>query len=131
MAVLATIETTIWHRIWSKWLAFCAVYRTLNRKGELERLVQWASRKKLAGPKNAYERKIVEEERRLIRHASQSPRLVRWAHLLRWLSLAIRTTPKYAVRGSASAYRSDYSYRGSYSYHRGRKGQVQRRRMSF
>ena len=113
MAILATTET-------SRWQDFCVVYRSLNRKAELERLVRWAERKGLPGPREAYQRKVGDEERRLLQHTFRSPRLVRRARLLHWFSRLVRTTPRYPAKGSAAAYRNGYCYhrrKGTYSHH--------------
>ena len=111
MTIVAHIEASRWHRAWSKWQDFCAVYRLLNRKAELERLVRWAERKGLPGPREAYQCKVEDEERRLLQHTFRSPSLVRRARLLHWFSQAFRATPRSLAKGSAVAYRNDYHYK--------------------
>jgi hypothetical protein len=107
-----------------QWQTFCAVYRSLNRKGELERLARWATHKNLPGPRRAYQHRVDDEERRIMRYAFHSPRLVRWARLLQWLSLLVRKTPRYPAKGSAAHYRrgNGVEYRKTYSRHGSLRG---------
>ena len=105
MTTLVTLSLTRWHTTCSKWREFCAVFRILNRKGELERLAKWAIRKNLPGPRRLYERRIEDEERRLLQYTFRSRRLVRRARFLHWLSGLVKTTPRYVPRGSAAIYR--------------------------
>lgn len=85
---------------------FCAIYRALNRKGELQRLVTWAKNKRLSGPREFYEDLLLDVRMRLMTYALESPHLVRWSRLLYRLSGLVRTTPHYPAKGSASGYRT-------------------------
>jgi hypothetical protein len=83
----------------------CAIVCTLNRQTELERLVSWAERKRLPGPRRLYQRRLADEEMRLTHYALRFPRQLFWAHLVHRLSNLISTLPRYPARGSAATYR--------------------------
>lgn len=84
---------------------FCAVYRLLNRRAELERLIRWAARKRLKGPRLFYERRKQDTEQRLWRYTMRVPQLARYA---RWLHLLYRLLfppVRYPRKGAAGGYR--------------------------
>lgn len=102
-----TVTTALvsrWHGTKELWQDFCAVFRILNRQGELRRLTNWATQKNLPGPRELYERRLLDEESKLTRFAVHSPRLVRWVRLLHKLSYLVRKSPRFPAKGSASVY---------------------------
>src|SRR5688572_9750494 len=89
-------------------LCFRELYRILcilNRHKELERLVQWAARKRLTGPLKMYRNRLADEERRLLRYSVDFPRLFAYARLLFQFNHIINSAPRYPAKGSAKAYR--------------------------
>lgn len=90
------------------WNVYCA----LNRQTELERLVRWATERKLPGPRRLYEARLADERRRLLRYRLNAPRAFRWARWLAWLSHPLRVAPRYPAKGSAAAYRTQLARRG-------------------
>ena len=89
----------------SKWQEFCLIYRHLNRKGELKRLIKWASTNNYRGPMRLYQNHLTDVDRVLLRYRIDCPRLMKWAYALNMLSTVIRSTPRYRAKGSASKYR--------------------------
>src|SRR5258706_14237557 len=90
----------------SLWYEFWAILHAFNRRSELQRLVIWAKRKRLSGPRKLYQNRFADEERRLFVYTLSSPRLTKVAHLLHWLNHLISTPPLYPAKGSAPIYRS-------------------------
>lgn len=84
---------------------FCAVYRALNRRSELERLLAWAARKRLSGPRRLYEKRYADVERALFRYGRRSPHLVNRARVLHWIGRLINKPPRYPSRGAAAGYK--------------------------
>lgn len=77
---------------------------TLNRRNELSRLVCWAERRELPHPLRLYRTRLVDEEKRILRYRVNSPRLLRYAYFLHYLSRFINPTPQYLAKGSARIY---------------------------
>lgn len=67
---------TNYARAKSAWQEFWAILRSLNRRAELGRLVAWATRKQLPGPREFYQSRLLDEEIRMSRHVIVSPRFV-------------------------------------------------------
>lgn len=89
--------------------AFCEtlrkVWRSITRKADLERLQQWAKRKKLPGLQGHYTRLLIAEEERLLFLRFRHPRIVFLVSLLHELIEQIKGEPAYYPKGSASKYR--------------------------
>lgn len=85
--------------------SFYDVYWYLNRKRELNRLINWASRKKLRGPLRLYQNRLIDTEKKLLCYKFHSTCLVVWAQRFHWLAGFIRPTIKYTSKGAASFYR--------------------------
>lgn len=79
---------------------------TLNRMSELKRLIAWAEKKGLTEVRNAYQKKLMEDERKLFRHRVCSPRHAAWARRLHLLNTIISPTPRYPTKGAAAIYSS-------------------------
>lgn len=84
---------------------FFTILFTLNRRTELTRLVAWATRKRLVGPRRLYEKRLMDEEVRLARYSLQSPTLVKWVQRFHWFNNLILPAPQRNYFGSASHYR--------------------------
>lgn len=87
------------------WREIYAILVILNRQRELSRLIAWASRKHLRGPRRSYQLRLDDTERTLFRHQVSAPRLTAIARLLLNFNRLIFPTPRYFPKGSASAYR--------------------------
>lgn len=88
---------------------FWLLLRTLNRRAELERLVIWATRKRLAGPREFYRSRLLDEEVRLSRYTTTSPRLVvTLANLVHYSNRLAFPPRRYMRRGAAAAYSSKH-----------------------
>lgn len=91
------------HHSWLKWRR---VMVALDRVADLKRLVKWAERKRLPGPRAAYERKLHAAVNALLVYKSYYPGLVKWAHRLHWLKGQLSPPPRYWSKGSAAKYRT-------------------------
>ena len=88
-----------------------ATYRLLwlfNRRTELTRLIAWAKRKKLAGPRKCYERHLDDIEQKLLRYSLRHPGPAKWAFRLQQISSWLSPPPRYPRPGAASYYSSRY-----------------------
>ena len=85
---------------------FCAIYNILSRRYELERLIEWATRKKLIDPRRLYQSRWADEERRLTRVSWRSPRILCLVRFLFCANQIILPTRHYHAKGSAAKYRS-------------------------
>lgn len=89
----------------SNWREFYSILCAFNRRTELQRLVEWAERKKLSHPLKLYQNRLADEEKHLFRYRLQSPRLTAYASLLHQLTHILLPAPRYLARGSARGYR--------------------------
>ena len=87
------------------WRAFGMAYRLFNRRDELQRLIAWAARKRLSGPRKAYEYLLADCEHHLMRLRGDRPQLIGWATSLHMISMLFRYTPRFYHRGAAASYR--------------------------
>jgi hypothetical protein len=97
-------EATRQHHLWLAGREFWSILQAMNRQAELARLVEWAGRKRLAGPCRAYQARLGDEERRVVRYTLSSPRLAAWARRLQRLNRLISPAPRYLAPGSAAIY---------------------------
>lgn len=79
----------------------CAV----NREHELNRLVQWTKRKKLAKPLDLYESRLADEQKRILRYRMHDPHMVSLAYLIHTVSYGVFPPPEFHRKGAASGYR--------------------------
>ena len=86
------------------WSPFRLIFRMMNRRGELKRLVQWAERKRLAGPRRSYQVQLDDAERLLNQYTLRSPGAAKWARRTYQLAQWIVPAPRFPARGSAAAY---------------------------
>ncbi len=89
----------------TSWWVCRQVMRHLNRRADLERLLRWAIRKRLPGPRTTYERQMGHTVRTLVTYKAHHPRLVRWALRLHRLNSLLNPPPRYWAKGSARKYR--------------------------
>jgi hypothetical protein len=84
---------------------FYTIYCALNRRAELERLVAWATRKRLPGPRRLYRSRLLAEEQRVARYGRRFPRLAAWAAVAHRLYVCLTPRPRHPSRGAAVGYR--------------------------
>lgn len=82
------------------------IVRILNRRNDLNRLIQWAGKKHLKKVQSAYIDRLGDEERRHLRAILHYPRLIRFLTVLHALWDILAPAPPYYPKGSARAYRS-------------------------
>lgn len=94
-------------------MAFVAETRRIlylmNRQEELQRLVKWAVRKELSGPRKCYEGHIENVERKLLRSRVETPRAALWAQRAHALKRLLINRPRYPRRGAATEYSRRYA----------------------
>lgn len=108
MKITQTYRTTRLALIKIDLQRFRSFFNLLNRRAELERLAQWAKRKRLSGPYSAYRRQLFDEEMRLADYTVRSPRLAFWARLLHNLVHPNNNAPKYPRKKARSTYRAQH-----------------------
>ncbi len=86
------------------WREFWVILRLHNRRAELQRLVRWATRKRLPGPRTCYERHLDDVELRLFRYRVHFPTVTRWARWTHRIKCVLFPPPRYPARGSAAGY---------------------------
>lgn len=101
----ASLYFSQWHRYWFTWYDFWSIFRSLERRQQLEELLKWSKKKQLLGPHRLYQRHYVDIEIRLANKNIRHPELTKWAYFLYDLKTAIAPAPKPYARGSASIYR--------------------------
>lgn len=81
---------------------FWPLLHTLNRRAELERLVSWATRKCLAGPRKFYRSRLLDEKVRLSRYTITSPRwVVTLANIVHDFNRLLFPPRRYMHRGAS------------------------------
>jgi hypothetical protein len=94
-----------WRKVRLTWQEFVAVFRIYNRRAELRRLLEWASRKRLIRPHRLYQSRLLDEEQRLACYTVRSPNIVTYAYLLHKFIKVAFPPPRYYRKGSAAKYR--------------------------
>jgi hypothetical protein len=89
----------------SYWYTVWAVLRCLNRYQELTRLIAWAEKKRLSGPRRLYQKRLADQQIKLMRFALYTPHPLRIAKLLYSINRLINKPPRYMAKGAAAAYR--------------------------
>lgn len=77
----------------------------LNRKYDLEQLVAWATRKRLAAPRQLYQRLLIDEDKRLWKYERRSPLAARFAQIAVSLNALLNPPRSRYTKGYASKYR--------------------------
>lgn len=99
-----TYQVTRWHDARHTWREVRTILRLFNRQAELRRLVRWATRKQLAGPRRCYVSHLEDVDQRLFRYRVSSPAVVRWARWAFRLKCLLYRPPRYPGRGAAAGY---------------------------
>lgn len=98
---------TTYSRTKSAWHYLGNILCLLNRRAEFERLVSWATRKRLTGPREFYRSRLLDDEIRLSRYVITAPRwVVTLAYLLHNFNRLAFPPRRYMRRGAAAAYSS-------------------------
>ena len=84
---------------------FCAIVRSFNRRAELTRLVSWAKRKRYAGPRRHYEKRLAEEDLRISIYMTRFTTLSRYARLVYQFNCLISPLSYVPAKGSGAVYR--------------------------
>lgn len=87
------------------WQQFWWLFHRYARIADLERLIAWARRKRLSGPRNYYQYLLETEHTHLMRYTIREPQLSRWARVVYEVSTVLNPPPRYRARGSAARYR--------------------------
>lgn len=90
---------------WLAWQEFWSTWAVLERYSDLERLVDWAHRKRLAGIRNHYQNLLVETEILLAHKQMKRRNLVFWTRELYLVYRSLIAKPKYYPKGGAEQYR--------------------------
>lgn len=93
-----------WSNWWHEWQQFWAVFHRLHRRDDLENLVTWAQRKKLAGQARHYSSLLSDTEIDLNRYALRQRNLTTRAHYLYALCRFLKPPRRFYPRGSAATY---------------------------
>lgn len=87
------------------WNHFTRIFRLLNRKAELKRLIKWAKRKKYNKPLRLYRTRLEDTELLLLRNTVKNPKIFRRIRMFHFLAHLIIAEPKYPKKGIAAHYR--------------------------
>lgn len=83
---------------------FWTILRLINRQAELQRLVSWAERKHLSGPRRCYETHLEDTNQVLLRYWLNYPGIAHWAQRAHYLNRVLSPVLRYPKLGSAAAY---------------------------
>jgi hypothetical protein len=99
------LYSTSFFPYWLLWRDFWTIWNTLERRDDLERLVTWATRKRLAGVKNYYKRLLTDTELLFTERNMRRPKLSFWALHLHFTFRMLFPPPRYYKKGAALRYR--------------------------
>jgi hypothetical protein len=85
-----------------------SILTVMNRRRELLRLSQWATRKRLSRPLKLYRFRLSDEEIRLNHYSLRYPRLTTFAYFIHRLNTLLFPPPRYPRRGLAKHYTRRY-----------------------
>mgnify|MGYP001275848636 CR=1 FL=1 len=97
------------HRIRNYWHLIRYILRNLTEQSELNELIRWAKRKKLNGPRQAYQCKLVEVEEFLAKCKEKRRALIIFCELLFTAQQILVPKQKYYTKGSAAKYKFGYT----------------------
>jgi hypothetical protein len=80
----------------------------LNRKRDLEQLIQWAERKRISGVQRWYQTLLLDEEQRLWKYERRSPLAVQIAYIGTTLSQILN---QFSQTGYYKGYANQYRHR--------------------
>ncbi len=93
-----------WYLWQFNWQQYQSILLYLHREDELERLTDWAKRKKL-GVFHHYKKLHYEAEDYLATKSIRFPKIFQWALFVYRVNKAISPEPRYYPKGFASKYR--------------------------
>jgi hypothetical protein len=85
---------------------FSNVYWLLGREAELQRLMRWATRKRLTKPRQLYQKRLADTQMVLSRIQLRSPQIFAYARVCFGVADTWFPPPKYPRKGSAAGYKS-------------------------
>jgi hypothetical protein len=100
------ISSFDWRDYLATWGRFWYAYHTSHRIDELQRLIQWAQRKRLTGVRNSYRYKLVREMISLKGCRQCYPETTAWGRGLYKLVRLFASDAPYYPSGAAAAYRT-------------------------
>ena len=104
--IISTIPSqNVWNHWGLTWRAAAQGWLYLHRRADLERLIQWATRKRLLGPRMHYRMLRMDTEQRLLQHQFRYPRLTWWLRFFFALSAMLLPSQHYHRKGAASKYK--------------------------
>lgn len=93
------------HNWWRNWHRFWTIFHKLARRDDLENLVAWARRKRLAGPARYYDFLLTETVIELNRYALRDHKRYLWANRLYTLHRLFNPSREKHSSGAAAVYR--------------------------
>ena len=103
------ITTLLYQSRWDShlltWKDARAIWRYQCRQADLERLVRWATRKRLSGPRAHYQVLLIDTEQRLLQHQLRHPHVAWWLRFFFDLTTLVFPVPRYCRKGLAAKYR--------------------------
>ena len=102
------IYNTKLYKFWRSWYQFWWFVRAYERRDELERLIDWAERKRLSGVRWAYHNRLMDEEGRINSQGIRHMTLARRAWWLYRLNKFVFGEPQYYPKGYAAKYRLNF-----------------------
>jgi len=97
------------YRLRNNWHLIGYIWRNLDQRSELKELVRWAKRKKLDGPRQAYQSRLIATEEFLFKCRVRRRGLLLFCELLYTIQWLLVPRPNYYRKGSASKYKSAYA----------------------
>ena len=94
-----------WYPYRLTWRDTASIWRYQCRQADLERLVRWATRKRLAGPRTHYQTLLVDTEQRLLQCQLRHPRLAWWLRFIFGLITQVFAPRYHYQKGAAAKYR--------------------------
>lgn len=105
ISISKTLFSTPLFPYWLKWCDFWSIWQIVERRNDLERLVNWASRKKLRGVREHYKYLLMETEICLADKNIRRHNLTIWATHLNFLFRAFFPQQNHFKKGAAVRYR--------------------------
>lgn len=93
-----------WYSYRFFWLDTVYILETLTQRDELQRLIRWASRKKLSRVRDYYQRLLDDTEMRLSSQAIRHPHLTELAEWLCCVATMLNPPPPVYKKGAAVKY---------------------------
>ena len=97
--------STTWYSSRFLWLDTTYILETFTQRDELQRLIHWASRRKLRRVRDHYRRLLDDVEMRLSSQALRHRHLTELAEWLYCLATMLNPSPHVYAKGAAAKYR--------------------------